>query len=86
MPRYEYECAKCKMRWEIDLPVDKRTDPQDDPCPECGNSGKGQIRRLMNTVMTSGEIRNAMSKMPDNFKENMNAIKKANPEMRSTYF
>ena len=39
MPTYEYECEKCKIRFE------KKQSFQDDPiaiCPEC----KGKVRRV----------------------------------------
>jgi len=40
MPNYEYECTKCKFRFEE---LQKFTDPPLVQCPKC----KGKLRRLI---------------------------------------
>jgi len=36
MPLYEYYCAKCLHAFDEILPVSKRKEPTEQPCPECG--------------------------------------------------
>jgi putative FmdB family regulatory protein len=40
MPIYEYECKKCKHRFEK---IKKVSDPQEKKCPKCG----GAVERLL---------------------------------------
>ena len=42
MPLYEYECLKCKRRFER---IQKFSDPPIKTCPEC----KGSVRRLISS-------------------------------------
>ena len=36
---YDYHCEKCLGVWEMNLPMTKRDQPLDEPCPECGKDG-----------------------------------------------
>lgn len=42
MPTYDYECSKCKKRFEV---FQKMSDKPQAPCPECG----GRSHRLISS-------------------------------------
>jgi len=85
MPVYCYECQGCGHTFDVVLPIDQRMEPMQDPCPKCEKDT--QINRLMQEALIArNHIRNPLKKMPEDFKERMRNIKKANPEMRSDHF
>ena len=51
MPNYEYECTKCKYRFEEFLRVKDNKKPEKKPCPECG---KKTVRQGFFTAPVGG--------------------------------
>ena len=37
MPAYDYFCKGCENQFEQVLPMARREEPTNDPCPECGH-------------------------------------------------
>lgn len=89
MPTYEYECSQnfhfegCGHVWEEYRPIAERMVPMCDPCPNCGK--KDQIIRHF-TAHHHHDVINPRKKMDENFKSEMERIKKEHPEMQSSYF
>jgi len=74
MPLYEYHCEKCQHAFDEILPVDQRSKPTTEPCPECGLTtvAKGVSVTTMGVDMnctpdkkTGGDWSRLMNKMKD---------------------
>ena len=73
MPRYTFECPKCKCRFDYIVTIAKRDDPLG--CPECSTVCKREIGA---PALTYGSIDN----YPDNYWENSERIKQKDIKKR----
>ena len=85
MPLYEYKCENCTKIFESVQTISHRKDPEGEPCPYCGD---GPVKSLVSPPHLSYSIRNGLNKMPQDFKDRMNQIKKDHPGgfQNSEYF
>lgn len=86
--RYEYFCdAKhhngCGHVFEVDLTIEERMTPMNEPCPECGK--KDTICRSYTSHTFHGVV-NPKDKMSEDFKETMTRIHKEHDIKNSEYF
>ena len=44
MPNYDYHCEQCEYTWEDFLPIARRNDPCEKPCPICCG---GPVKKLI---------------------------------------
>lgn len=71
MPVYYYKCSQCGCEQTQTLSMDKRKDPESQPCPQCEElEVKIQIKapRIVTGVGSGPRV-------TDGFKENMSRIK-----------
>lgn len=77
MPTYDYKCSTpgCDYCFEKNLPIDKRNDPEMDPCPICGNK---TIQMAIGAPIVNLGFRGStiQSHAPAEFKEHLQKIKK----------
>jgi putative FmdB family regulatory protein len=80
MPLYEYHCEKCQHAFDEILPVDQRSKPTTEPCPECGETtvAKGVSVTTMGADMnitpdkkTGGDWSKLMDKMKKGTPKNL---------------
>lgn len=86
--RYEYFCDGkhhdgCGHQFEVDLSVDDRMKPMNEPCPKCKKSDT--ICRKFTSHLHHGVV-NPLKKMDPGFKETMERIHKEHPDAQSDYF
>ena len=83
MPTYDYKCEKCGNEFEEFLPMAKRTEPTETPCPEINCDGKvnqfpgsSPTAFAYDNISSPGHTKKPPSWMTDKLKE----IKKNQPK------
>lgn len=77
MPTYDYQHVTCNHTWTEILKVDERLQPCNAPCPHCGESG--DIALVISSPFIGDAVRQGITKVPSDFKEVINNIKKKHP-------
>jgi len=81
MPTYDYECVECDFEFEDILPIAKRNEPLESPCPEC--NGKIKMKVACPTFVydnISGTTAKGHRKKPDEaFTDHLKQMKRNYP-------
>jgi putative FmdB family regulatory protein len=76
MPTYEYSCSTCQSYRELILPIDKRMQPESEPCPECGEI---TVQLVMFSAPSLGDSVRLRVRRPDEgFKDVLREVHKRN--------
>lgn len=79
MPIYDYGCHECETVFEKFMPISKRLDPVNSPCPNCGKENCVHIMigapAVHYSFMSSSSVQ-ASKKTPEAFKDKLREIKK----------
>ena len=81
MPTSDYECVECYYKFETMLPIARRDEPLESPCPECN----GEIKKKIATPMfvydnVSGTTAKGHRKKPDEaFSDHLKQMKRNYP-------
>ena len=71
MPIYEYHCESCEFEFEELLPVSKRDEPLESPCPECNEKN---IRKGISVRLTGADANLTLEKQCPGFTKKMEQI------------
>ena len=74
MPIYEYHCESCNYEFEELLPVSKRDEPLESPCPECDEKN---IRKGISIPLTGADANLTIEKQCPGFTKKMEEIAKS---------
>lgn len=83
MPLYEYECEICGQVVEKVFKVANKPDHFEDECPSC--KGMSPFKSKISAPAVMYSVFNPSAKMPSEFKNRMEQIRKNNPSMESKY-
>ena len=73
MPNYDYYCSSCKHEFEINMKINERNVPTQEPCPECSERDV----ELQLATPTIGDPWRFAGKRPDEgFRDRLREIKK----------
>lgn len=76
MPLYDYACQSCGHDMSLIRSYEKRHDPENEPCPECGEQDvKYRISAPNISYSHKGSMRTS-----DSFNDRLKEIKKGIPE------
>lgn len=73
MPTYEYGCSSCEHNFTKLLKMAERTQPESQPCPECGTENS-ITQQIINPPGFGNAIRMGVRKNDSGFKEVMEKI------------
>lgn len=76
MPSYDYKCSKCEHTFESQLKMADRKQPEENPCPECGEIG---VEQLIGAPLIADPARIGVRKPTSEFREAMRKVKKKHP-------
>jgi len=81
MPTYEFKCHDCGHEFERMLKMADYKLPESEPCPNCGEYKVTRhiTANGLSAMKTHYGLDDARKKLPSEFKETMNLIKKGNP-------
>lgn len=79
MPMYQYICKKCDTIFDRRLSISENKLPESEPCPSCNESGSVLQYLGAPPGIHSGEGLASSGKIPSDFREVMQKIRKANP-------
>jgi putative FmdB family regulatory protein len=72
---YEFQCNKCGHLWEENLPIARRNEPLDGPCPNCKKKG-GVEKQFVTSICYDTKSSGAISRTPDSFNDLLKNMKK----------
>ena len=76
MPSYDYTCNKCNYSFSKILKINDRKQPEEAPCPECGEIAVEQ--RLLDAPCIADPVRIGVRKQDSGFKEVLSSIHQRN--------
>lgn len=78
MPFYDYRCQKCDHEFEKMFKMSECDVPLNEPCPSCGLSGS--IEKLLGATKVAYLSEQGFAKkIPQDFRNFLGMMKKANP-------
>lgn len=84
MPTYEFKCQKCGNVVERFFHIKEKPSIIEEHCSKCNETQTFETKIGTPSVMYS--VFNPASKMPSEFKNRMDQIRSANPNMNSKYY
>lgn len=78
MPTYEYHCNSCETNFDRILKIAEMDQPLEEPCPHCKE--KSIIRVVGGSYAFMSPEALGRKKPPEDFRELLRKIKKANPD------
>lgn len=76
MPTYDYICGECKDVREMILPMSRRNEPTEEPCPKCGAKA---VTQKIGSGGIGDAVRMGLQKPPAGFNEVLRNISKVSP-------
>lgn len=67
MPFYDYECQSCKHLFHEILKIADRKEPENSPCPKCGETTVMQV--ILTAPAVADPVRIGVTKQDSGFKE-----------------
>lgn len=68
MPNYDYYCPDCQEKFELNVPIAQRDNPDAIKCPHCGSHHHPK-REISAVKLQYTELRSALSRAGDGWQE-----------------